>query len=154
MFLLACTQPQPPPTTPPPTIPPRPPFFPGSLRSTMHRFAVAYQEDGGFDAEDLVLSGVDAREAARRAADPVQAIDIPAIGACRAVAGCWPRVWTGMPAAWVSAVALLDERMAEGQVHALSKKLGGEALCLHTCVLCGKAGSHAACGMDASAHSS
>ncbi|KAI3434732.1 hypothetical protein D9Q98_002793 [Chlorella vulgaris] len=51
----------------------------GSLRSTMRRFAEAYQEDGGFDAEDLVLSGVDAREAARRAADPIQAIDIPAI---------------------------------------------------------------------------
>lgn len=54
---------------------------------------------GGFDAHgfltddaaaeaaaDEALSGVDVREAARRAADPINAIDIQAAGGC--VGGC------------------------------------------------------------------
>jgi hypothetical protein len=59
----------------------------GSARSAARRFAAAFADDGEFDAEEAALSNVDAREAARRAADPLSALDIPSLGALRRCVG-------------------------------------------------------------------
>jgi hypothetical protein len=61
----------------------------GSARSAARRFASALVDDREYDAEEAALSNVDAREAARRAADPLSALDIPSLGAL------WRCVWEG-----------------------------------------------------------
>lgn len=56
----------------------------GSARgvvSALGRLGAAALGEDAFDAEDAELSNVDPREAARRAGDPVNAIDIPTAGA-------------------------------------------------------------------------
>lgn len=77
--------------------------------------AAALGEDG-FDAEDAELSNVDAREAARRATDPVNAIDIPSAGGCRpgVVGGCWGALGRGRLAATFAPGASTAARAPKG----------------------------------------
>jgi hypothetical protein len=115
--------------TPPLNLFPRqPPLLPshrgnpaGSARSAARRFAAAFAGDGEFDAEEAALSNVDAREAARRAADPLSALDIPSLGAlrlCRLEGGCWVAVG-GVKVCWAGfgcARAALGESSASSGV--------------------------------------
>lgn len=77
----------------------------GGVRVAVRRFLGGFDEHGMLDdAGDEALSGVDAREAARRATDPINAIDIASTGEGRggraASAGaCGAQLQAGWPTA-------------------------------------------------------